>query len=137
MADCPICLEEITDDAATFPCSNHHAIHGRCLTNMISSFVAAWNGGPMQLPRCPMCRVPATRQAAQTNPHFRAAVRRRANQLGVHVPGTAVTTMEHIEDIVGRNPNAAMIGFMLFLALLIMGAKWVAETGWKPGAPLG
>lgn len=136
MADCPICLEDITLDRATFPCPSNHEIHGRCLTQLITSFLENWNGGAMELPRCPKCRQYARRQDAQSNPHFRRALQARGNQLGVHVRGSEVTVMDHVGAVIGRNPNATMMALMLFVALLIMGAKWIAETGWKPGDPL-
>jgi len=135
MAKCPICWEEMTNDIATFPCGNGHQFHGHCLTNHIANLLANWNGQPMALPCCPMCGVAPTRQAAQTNPHFLEAVRRRGNQMNVRVRGVPAQGIDRIGEVIGRYPNATMMAFIIFLAILVMGAKWIAENGWKPGDP--
>lgn len=57
LADCPICLDTISDDAC-FVCENNHQFHCECIADVIASSLVSSNN-------CPICRKPLCKNATK------------------------------------------------------------------------
>lgn len=57
LAECPICLDTISDDAC-FVCKNNHQFHCECIADVIGSSLASSN-------KCPICRASLCKNATK------------------------------------------------------------------------